>query len=46
MTVKSEGIGEPSEFFGQNYFYTTECAKITRDFEEVIILPQEVVSVC
>ena len=43
---KIEGIGEPSEFFGQNYFYTTECAKITRDFEEVIILPQEVVSVC
>ncbi len=43
---KIEGIGEPSEFFGQNYFYTTECAKITRDFEKVIILPQEVVSVC
>lgn len=43
---KIEGIDEPSEFFSQNYFYTTECAKITRDFEKVIILPQEVVSVC
>ena len=43
---KIEGIDEPSEFFAQNYFYTTECAKITRDFEKVIILPQEVVSVC
>ena len=43
---KIEGIDEPSKFFAQNYFYTTECAKITRDFEKVIILPQEVVSVC
>ena len=43
---KIEGIDEPSVFFAQNYFYTTECAKITRDFEKVIILPQEVVSVC
>ena len=43
---KIEGISEPHEFFAQNYFYTTECAKITRDFEKVIILPQEVVSVC
>ena len=43
---KIEGIAEPSKFFAQNYFYTTECAKITRDFEKVIILPQEVVSVC
>lgn len=43
---KIEGIDEPSQFFAQNYFYTTECAKITRDFEKVIILPQEVVSVC
>lgn len=37
---KIEGIDEPSKFFAQNYFYTTECAKITRDFEKVIILPQ------
>ena len=26
---KIEGIDEPSKFFAQNYFYTTECAKIT-----------------
>ena len=31
---KIEGIDEPSKFFAQNYFYTTECAKITRDFEK------------
>lgn len=43
---KIEGIDEPSKFFTQNYFYTTECAKITRDFEKVIVLPQEVVNVC
>ena len=43
---KIEGIDEPSKFFAQNYFYTTECAKITRDFEKVIVLPQEVVNVC
>ena len=43
---KIEGIDEPSKFFAQNYFYTTECAKITRDFKKVIILPQEVVSIC
>ena len=39
-----ELMSHPS--FCTNYFYTTECAKITRDFEKVIILPQEVVSVC
>ena len=43
---KIEGIDEPSKFFARNYFYTTECAKITRDFEKVIVLPQEVVNVC
>lgn len=43
---KIEGIDGPSEFFRQNYFYTTTCAKITRDFDQVIILPQEVVSLC
>ena len=43
---KIEGIDEPSKFFARNYFYTTECAKITRDFKKVIVLPQEVVNVC
>ena len=39
---KIEGIDVPEQFFVQNYFYTTTCAKITRDFKDVIILPQEV----
>ena len=43
---KSKALMSHPSFFTQNYFYTTECAKITRDFEKVIILPQEVVSVC
>lgn len=38
---KIEGIDLPEQFFAQNYFYTTTCAKITREFKDVIILPQE-----
>ena len=43
---KIEGIDVPEHFFAQNYFYTTTCAKITRDFRNVIILPQEVEVIC
>lgn len=43
---KIEGIDLPEQFFSQNYFYTTTCAKITRDFKDVIILPQEVEVLC
>lgn len=43
---KIEGADKPEIFFKQNYFYTTTCAKITRDFKDVIILPQEVKLLC
>ena len=43
---KIEGIDHPEKFFSQNYFYTTTCAKITRDMKDVIILPQEVKVTC
>ena len=43
---KVEGVDSPEVFFRENYFYTTTCAKITRDFKDVIILPQEVRVLC
>lgn len=43
---KVEGVDRPEIFFKENYFYTTTCAKITRDFKDVIILPQEVKLLC
>lgn len=43
---KVEGVDRPEIFFRENYFYTTTCAKITRDFKDVIILPQEVQLLC
>lgn len=43
---KVEGVDKPEIFFRENYFYTTTCAKITRDFKDVIILPQEVQLLC
>ncbi len=37
-----EGIDVPEMFFVKNYFYTTTSAKITRDMEQPIILPEKV----
>ncbi|MCI5623338.1 ABC transporter ATP-binding protein [Anaerostipes sp.] len=39
---KIESVDVPEKFFQENYFYTTASAKITRDMDKTVVLPENV----